>query len=118
MRTSHFWLLMAMLAGGTSATAFAEGLDVKVMSITSSVNPGGAVKLVVETEPGATCGGVRQAHGGEFVPLKEKAVGRGGLAVWNFRMQPGNHPVGRRDIEVTCSSGGRRGSLKTFFVVE
>ena len=106
------------LAAGVSTTALAEVLDVKIVSITSSVRPGEVMTLIIQTQPGAACGGVRQVHSGAFVPMRVEIFRDDGLARWDWRMLPGNCPVGRRDVEVTCTSGDLEGSLKTFFVVE
>jgi hypothetical protein len=103
------------------APAFASELNVTVVSITSKVPPGGVVTLVVRTQPGATCQGMRQDHFGSDIPLTRegsKMAGKNGLVTWNWRVLSGNHPVGRRDLSVTCSLGERSGTVRSFFSVE
>jgi hypothetical protein len=100
--------------------AQAEGLAVALESITSRVPPGGAVTLTIRTEPDAICAGLRQNHFGKDIPLtgeRQKNAGPDGLISWSWNALRGKHPVGMRNVTVTCNAGDRQGTLKTSFVV-
>jgi hypothetical protein len=99
--------------------ARADGLDVKLISITSPVPPGGSVTMVIATNPGATCSGRRQAHFGDEVPLRplSQVAGPDGKVQWAWPILPGMHPVGIRTVHVDCAQGDRTGAIDTAFDV-
>ncbi|HTY68607.1 MAG TPA: hypothetical protein VMH36_18280 [Alphaproteobacteria bacterium] len=105
---------------GFSAGAWADGLAIKLVSITRPVHPGETVELVVQARPGATCEGVRQGHNGDeyAIKLPAKAIGADGRAEWQWSVQPGRHPIGLRGVRVTCTAGGQKAGLETTFDVE
>jgi hypothetical protein len=119
MRSAAAVLALAALVG-LSAGADADGLMVKLVSITRPVHPGGAVILVVQTQPGATCTGNRQGHYGNdySIKLPTKTIGTDGRARWQWSVLPGNRPIGERSVHVTCTAGGQTGTIETQFDVE
>ncbi len=93
-------------------------LQVRFVSVTSPVSPGDDATLTVQTAPGAEClitvrykSGPSKARG--LVP--KEADGRG-LVSWTWRVGTRTTP-GRWPIIVTCSAGGRQGTLETSFEV-
>ena len=111
--------LAAILLSPSLRDARADALDVKLVSITSPVSPGGTVTLVVATEPGATCSGRRQAHFGDEIPLRppSQVVGADGKVHWSWPTLSGMHPVGKRTVHVACTLGDRSGAVDTVFDV-
>ncbi len=109
--------LVSLLALGSAARA--DGLDVKVASITSPVPPGGSVTMVIATAPGATCHGTRQVHAGNEIRLQPLSLtaGADGTVRWAWRVLPGMHPVGKRTAHVECTLGDRSGAVDTVFDV-
>jgi hypothetical protein len=118
MRSAVMWGF-AMVAG-VIAPALASDLVVALASITAPVHPGGTVTLVVRTEAGAVCEGVRQGHFGNAysIALPAQTTGADGLVRWQWRVLSGNHPVGIRGVHITCAAADRRGALDTSFDVE
>jgi len=117
MRTAlalGFGLLLSFVAG-----ARADGLNVKVASITSPVPPGGTVTMTIATEPGAICSGRRQVHAGNEIPLQPLSLSAGadGRVQWEWHVLPGMHPVGKRTAHVECTLGDKSGAVDTFFDV-
>ena len=97
--------------------AHAEDLEVRLVSITSPVPPGGTVELVVAAPPGATCTGRRQPHQGLDIPIATQVVPTDGKVRWTFQVLKGLNPVGLRSIHVTCTLDRRQGSMDTSFAV-
>lgn len=112
-------LPLILLTPFTNA-ARADGLAVKVASITSPVSPGGSVTMVIATEPGATCHGTRQVHAGNEIQLRPPSLtaGADGKVQWGWRVLPGMHPVGKRTAHVECTLGDKSGAVDTFFDVQ
>jgi hypothetical protein len=102
---------------GLSAFAYAAELSIKLVSITSPVPPGGTVTLLIATEPGAICSGQRQGHSGEEIPLRSSVAGPNGRLQWSWPIRGGQHPVGIRNVRITCTKSDRQGSLGTAFDV-
>jgi hypothetical protein len=113
----RFSCLVSGLLLSLSTTAYPAGLNVKLVSITSPVPPGGTVSLVIATEPRAYCSGHRQAHYGNEVRLTSLVAESDGRAQWSWSILSGSHPVGIRSVHVTCVQGNRNGSLATVFDV-
>lgn len=109
-----------LIATQISATALADELNVKLVSITSPVHPGGVVTLVIQTQPGAPCVGQRQGHyGNEFsIKLPSQTAGADGLVQWKWSVRIGNRPIGLRGVHVSCAIGDRQESLDTSFNVQ
>ena len=112
----YFCIALALLLV-LSASTHAAGLKVKLVSITSRVPPGGTVSLVITTEPGAACSGVRQGHSGEGIELPSMIAGADGRAQWSWPILSGLHPVGIRTVSITCAKDNRQGSVATSFDV-
>lgn len=110
-------ITLGLLGSMSTAAVAEEGLEVKLVSITSPVHPGNKVILVVQTEPAAACEGQRQGHFGQKILLVSRTAGDDGLVSWNWQTLAGSHPVGNREVIVTCTTGNRKGSLKTLFDV-
>jgi hypothetical protein len=96
--------------------ALADDLQIKVVSITSMVTPRSPIKLVVQTDPKATCGGTvhwqfRQSIGES--PLRQKTAGDDGMIEWTWAA-PQN--AARGTIDIMCSAGDKNG--KTSVSVE
>ena len=96
----------------------AEPLQVKVVSLTSSVRRGDDASLAVQTVPHASCviavrykTGISKATG--LVPKTSDGAGKVG---WTWRVSTGATP-GKWPITVTCSAGGNRGTVEAAFVV-
>jgi hypothetical protein len=111
--------LALVLLFSLETRAYAADLEVRLVSITSPVPPGGTVTLVIATEPGAICTGHRQAHFSEDVPLRPPSVvaGSDGRAQWSWHVLNGQKPIGERTVRVACSQANRHGSLDTAFDV-
>jgi len=101
-----------------SMSAYAAGLEVKLVSNNSPVRPCGGVVIVIATEPGATCAGRRQAHDYSEVQLQSVNIGSDGRARWEWSVLCGNHPGGSRAVHINCTMGDRQGTLETIFVVQ
>src|SRR5215472_17160414 len=116
----HVVLLTMASWIGVSAAAWADGLVVKLASITRPVHPGGTVVLVIQTQSGAVCEGVRQGHNSDeySIKLPAKATGADGHAEWQWSVLPGRHPIGVRGVRVACTAGTSTGTLETNFDVE
>lgn len=112
-----FFVTGLSLLLGLGVFAFAAGLTVQLVSITSPVPPGGRVSLIVATEPGAACTGQRQGHSGDELSLQSSVAGSNGQVKWSWPIRSGSHPVGVRSVRVTCTKGNRQGSLSTAFDV-
>lgn len=104
---------------GMAAPAFADDLPVRLVSITDRVLPGGTVVLIVETQPGAVCKGSRQGHYGDeySIELPAHTMGADGRARWHWSVLSGSNPIGARGVRMTCTAGGKSGSLAATFSV-
>ncbi len=116
MRGTRFLALAIVLAFASSAAA--QQLQIKLVSLTSPVSPGADATITVQTVPNATCmitviykSGPSRAQG--LYP--QTADTRGGVT-WTWRVGTRTTP-GRWPIIITCSLGGRQGSLETAFVI-
>jgi hypothetical protein len=118
MRVTALWGLG--IIAGLSSTALAGDLLVQLASNTAPVHPGGTVTIVVHTEAGAVCEGMRQGHFGNAYSIKlpPQPAGSDGLVRWHWSVLSGNHPIGIRGVHVMCTAGERTGSLDTTFVVQ
>lgn len=108
------------IVAGLSSTALAGDLLVQLASNTAPVHPGGTVTIVVHTEAGAVCEGMRQGHFGNAysIRLPSQSAGPDGLIRWQWSVLSGNHPIGVRGVHVMCTAGERSGSLDTSFDVQ
>ncbi len=112
-------VLAILLGGATDAPAAAPQLPVTLVSITSPVKHGNPATIVVKTAPGAACritvtykSGRGRAKGLTPRPSDEQ-----GMVGWTWlvgtQTTPGTWPV-----SVTCTAGGRTGTLQTSIVVQ
>ena len=103
-----------------AASARADGLPIKLVSINGIVAPGETVTLVIQTSPGAACAGKRQGHFGNAysVPLAPETTDANGKAQWLWPVLGGTHPIGLRGVRVTCTAGTQSGTLDTTFNVQ
>lgn len=110
------WIVLAL--GCSSPAAVQQPVPITLVSLASPVSHGNAANISVRTAPGAACtitvnykSGPSRARG-----LVPKTAGGDGLVSWTWivgtRTTPGEWP-----ITVTCSAGGRQGTLETAFVV-
>ncbi len=98
--------------------AYTQQTEVKLVSLTSPASPGNEAKITVTTAPNANCqitvlykSGPSKAQG-----LVPKLADNQGRVSWTWRVGTRTTP-GSWPINVTCSSGGLKGTLKTSFVV-
>ncbi len=96
----------------------AQPLQVRLVSVTSPVGPGNDATITVQTVPSALClitvrykSGPSKAQG-----LVPKTADSRGIVAWTWRVGTRTTP-GRWPIIVTCSAGGRQGTLETSFEV-
>lgn len=96
----------------------AQQLQVKLVSLSSPVSPGDDATVTVQTAPNASCNitviyksGPSRARG-----LFPKNADNRGRVDWTWRVGTRTTP-GKWPISVTCSAGGRQGTLETAFVV-
>ncbi len=110
-------LVVAVIAG-LASPSLAQEVRVRVVSLTSPVSPGQDATIVAQTAPNADCrisvvykSGPSRASG-----LYPKAADRRGVVRWTWRVGTRTTP-GRWPIIITCSIGGREGTLRTSFDV-
>ena len=109
--TALAFALSALLV--SVAPAMADDLQIKVVSVTSVVAPRGSIKLVVQTEPSATCDGnvhwqFKQGVGD--YSLRQKTAGDDGMIDWTWAA-PQNAAKGT--IGINCSAGDKSGKTST-----
>ncbi len=100
------------------SVVLAQPLQIRVVSLTSPVSPGDDASITIQTTPNASCSitviyksGPSRARG-----LFPQTADSGGRVTWTWRVGTRTTP-GRWPIIVTCSAGGRQGTLETAFVV-
>jgi hypothetical protein len=110
--------LALVLVLALTSLALAQQLQIALVKISSPVRPGDDATITVQTAPTASClitvrykSGPSRARG--LDPQEADARGR---VTWTWRVGSRTTP-GRWPITVTCSSGGRQGTLETSFVV-
>ncbi len=112
-------LAVALALAGSAPVDAQQQLPVTLVSITSPVSHGRAASISVKTAPGASCtitvtykSGPSRAKG-----LTPKTADGAGGVEWSWivgtRTTPGTWPV-----SVTCSSGGKTGTLHASFEVQ
>lgn len=112
-------LATALGLAGSAPVDAQQQLSVTLVSITSPVSHGRAASISVKTAPGASCtitvtykSGPSRAKG-----LTPKTADTAGKVEWSWivgtRTTPGTWPV-----SVTCSSGGKTGTLHASFEVQ
>ena len=113
MRRSVSLVLVPVLITFTGVTAFAEDLEVKIVSLASQVAGGATQTLVVKTEVGATCSGHAFSKNSNFVFRATKAAADGTIT-WSW-----DTGVGKRDVQVQvmCEAGDRKGTAVGSFSV-
>ena len=111
-------LLVLVLLPLLASAAFAQQLQIRIVSLTSPVSPGDDASITIQTAPNASCSitviyksGPSRARG--LFPQSADSRGR---VTWTWRVGTRTTP-GRWPIIVTCSAGGRQGTLETAFVV-
>lgn len=111
-------LLALALVPLLASVAFAQQLQIRVVSLTSPVSPGDDASITIQTAPNASCSitviyksGPSRARG-----LFPQSADRRGTVTWTWRVGTRTTP-GRWRIVVTCAAGGRQGTLETTFVV-
>lgn len=119
-RTLRLGVVLVILLGvAMNASAADQPLPVALISITSPVSHGRPATIAVKTAPGAGCrimvtykAGPSRARG-----LTPKTSDGQGMVSWTWlvgtRTTPGAWPV-----SVSCSAGGRTGTLRTSIVVQ
>lgn len=111
-------LAVILLLAGTAPIVSAQQLQVRLVSLTSPVNPGDNATIVVQTTPGALCLiTVRYKSGpSKAKDLVPKTADSRGIVTWTWRVGT-RTTLGRWPIIVTCSADGRQGTLETSFEV-
>lgn len=111
-------LLVLVLVPLLVSVALAQPLQIRVMSLTLPVSPGGDASITIQTAPNASCSitviyksGSSRAQG----LFPQSADSRGRVA-WTWRVGTRTTP-GKWPIIGTCSAGGRQATLETAFVV-
>jgi hypothetical protein len=110
--------LALVLVLALTSLAFAQQLQITLVKLSSPVRPGDGASITIQTAPKATClitvrykSGPSRARG-----LGPQEADVQGSVAWTWRVGSRTTP-GRWPITVTCSSGGRQGTLETAFVV-
>lgn len=114
MRKLWIGILAAILiCAGAPSPVRAEPLQVRLVSLTSPVSPGGDATVTVQTAPGVLClitvrykSGPSKARG-----LVPKTADNRGIVTWTWQVGTGTTP-GLWPIIVTCSAGGHQGSFE------
>jgi hypothetical protein len=111
-------VVISVLVPVTVLAAGASELPLALVALTSPVSHGNAASISVKTAPGAACmitviykSGPSRAKG-----LTSKTADNRGMVSWTWivgtRTTPGKWP-----ISVSCSGGGKHGTLETSIVV-
>jgi hypothetical protein len=98
--------------------ALADDLQVKVVSVTSVATPRAPIKLVVQTDPSATCGGTvhwQFKQGTRDFNLRQKTAGDDGMIEWTWAAP---QSAARGTIGIMCSAGDKRGNASTSVQVQ
>ena len=106
MRRSVSLVLMPVLIILTSVTAFAEDLQVKIVSLPNQVVGGQTQTMVVQTEAGATCEAHAFSKNSNFVLRATKAA-NDGTVTWSWQTGVGKRVV---QVQVMCDAGDRKGT--------
>jgi hypothetical protein len=116
--TERLVLLVLVLVPLLASVALAQPVQIRVVSLTSPASPGDDAAITIQTAPDASCSitvvyesGPSRARG--LFPQSADSRGR---VTWTWRVGTRTTP-GRWPIIVTCSAGGRQGTLETAFVV-
>jgi hypothetical protein len=110
------FLFVALMAVVNPASA--DELQVKVTSITSPVTPRQPIKLVVQTEQGATCGGSVHWQFKQTMSdfsLRQKSANNDGVVDWSWNAPSAG---GRGLIEITCTAGDKSGKASASVSVQ
>jgi hypothetical protein len=101
-----------------SSFAFAERIEVTLISVTSPVSRGHDATIAVRTSPGARCLiGVQYKSGSSHAKgLGPQNAGRSGQVSWTWRVGTATTP-GTWPISVICSTGEQQATLDTSFTV-
>jgi len=100
-----------------NTSAYAAGLNLKLLSITSPIPPGATVTMVIAAEPGAVRTPTRQTHSFNEVQLQSRVVGPNGRVKWSWQVLTGKNPGGVRNVRVTCTKNNQQASINTAFDV-
>ncbi len=110
--------LVLVLVLALTSLALAPQLQMTLVKVSSPVSRGDDATITVQTTPKASCmitvrykSGPSRARG--LGPQEADAQGR---VTWTWRVGSRTTP-GKWPVTVTCSSGGRQGTLETSFVV-
>jgi len=110
--------LAMVLVLALTSLAPAQQLQVALVKVSSPVSPRDDTAITVQTAPKASCmitvrykSGPSKARG-----LDPREADAQGKVTWTWRVGSRTTP-GKWPITVTCSSGGRQGTLETSFVV-
>lgn len=106
--------LLALLFGFAPA-AFAQDLDVRIVSVTSPVSPGSQAALIVRTDSGAMC--TPTVSGPRNATLGAKHADAHGLVRWRIQV-PHHTAAGHYRLTVACSLHDRQGSVERSIVVQ
>jgi hypothetical protein len=98
--------------------ALADDLQVKLVSVTSSVQVRGPIKLVVQTDPGAICDGNihwQYKQSLDNFPLRAKTAGDDGAITWEWKAPSA---AAHGTIDITCKAGDKQGRTSVTVTVQ
>ena len=118
MRTLAAVALSVVALTSLVLPALADDLQVKLVSVTSSVQVRGPIKLVVQTDPGAICDGNihwQYKQSLDNFPLRAKTAGDDGTITWEWKA-PSAFAHGT--IDITCKAGDKQGRTSVTVTVQ
>jgi hypothetical protein len=118
MRTLAAVALTVVALTSLVLPALADDLQVKLVSVTSPVQVRGPIKLVVQTDPGATCDGTihwQYKQSIDNFPLRARTAGDDGMIAWEWRA-PSAFAHGT--IGIMCKAGDKQGRTSVTLTVE
>ena len=118
MRTLAALALSVVALTSLVLPALADDLQVKVVSATSQVQVRGPIKLVVQTDPGATCDGNihwQYKQSLDNFPLRAKTAGDDGTITWEWRAPSA---AAHGTIDIACKAGDKQGRTSVSVLVQ
>ena len=118
MRTLAAVALSVVALTSLVLPALADDLQVKIVTVTSSVQVRGPIKLVVQTDPGATCDGNihwQYKQSVDNYPLRAKTAGDDGTITWEWKA-PSAFAHGT--ISIMCKAGDKQGRTSVSLTVQ
>jgi len=117
MRTIAAVALSVVALTSLVLPALAEDLQVKVVSVTSSVQVRGPIKLVVQTDAGAACDGNihwQYKQSMDNFNLRAKTAGDDGMVTWAWNAPSA---AAHGTISINCKVGDKQGSTSVTITI-